>query len=363
MQGIITSLPLVIYLFDLVERKSLYVSPQVVEVFGYLPGEMQTAGPNLRPTFFHPDDLPRIAGYFAQITGSTDEPVFSVECRMHHKQRGWIWVVCRGIVYARDGEGHPTQLLGTAEDITERKGAEEVLRLADQRKNEFLALLAHELRNPLATLNNTLLILQLTGGTHEAMPLPMATTLMEREVVHLVRLVDDLLDVSRISQGKIVLTKQRTDLVLVVRETVEAVDGGFRMANRTLTVDLLIEPLYLSGDATRLKQVVSNLLNNALKFTRTGGHVWISLQITNQEPGGPMALLRVRDDGIGIAAYERERIFQMFVQVDSSLGRTRDGLGLGLALVSELVGLHGGRVEVHSAGEGQGSEFSVYLPT
>ena len=356
-QGIITSLPLVIYIFDLVERKNLYISPQVGEVFGYTPADMQTVGSDLLPTYFHPDDLPRIAAYFEQINGSTGEAVFSIECRMHHQQRGWMWVICRDTVYARDANGRPTQLLGTAEDISERKGAEVALLLADQRKNEFLALLAHELRNPLATLSNTLLILSLTNGQTDDLNVPEATAMMTREVAQLTRLVDDLLDVSRISRGNLTLTFARLDLTELVGQAVEAVRAQFDMADRWLSVLLPPQPTYLTGDAARLRQVVSNLLTNALKFTNSGGHITVSLaRVGNQ------AVLRVQDDGIGIPPHELTRIFEMFAQVDVSLGRSQGGLGLGLTLVNELVNLHKGRVTAQSAGAGIGSTFTVYLP-
>lgn len=356
-QSMIASLPLIIYIFDLEQRRNLFLSPQVQQMFGYTAEEMQASGSGLIPTFFHPDDLPKVSDYFKMISTSPTDHSFGIECRMKHRERGWVWVQCRDLVYQRDADGRPTQLLGTAEDITERKRSEEALRKADRRKDEFLALLAHELRNPLATLHNTLLILQLTGGQDQSMTLPSAVSLMHREVAHLVRLVDDLLDVSRISRGKIALLTERVELVSVVQEAIEAIQGQLRATDRHLTVDLPTESIYLTGDPARLKQIVSNLLNNAAKFTRDGGHIWVGLEGVDGE-----AILRVRDDGIGIPAHELVRIFEMFAQVDSSLGRSQGGLGLGLTLVSELTGLHGGRVEAHSAGEGWGSEFVVSLP-
>lgn len=308
----------------------------------------------------HPDDRDRVRSELKAAL--TTQSIFDTEfCALLDNGAPQRWMSGYGRV-VEEADGVPIRISGVMFDIDERRRAEDALRMANQRKDEFLALLAHELRNPLATLNNTLLILQLTGGTNDAMPLPQATALMTREVAHLVRLVDDLLDVGRISRGKIVLTKNRIDFVAVVRDAVEAVASGFRVANRALIVDLPTRPLYLLGDATRLKQVVSNLLSNALKFTHPGGHVWLSLHANGADPARAVAELRVRDDGIGIAVREQERIFQMFVQVDLSLGRTQDGLGLGLTLVRELVGLHGGRVAVHSDGKGQGSEFIVFLP-
>jgi signal transduction histidine kinase/PAS domain-containing protein len=239
----------------------------------------------------------------------------------------------------------------------ERARAENALSEANRRKDEFLALLAHELRNPMAILNNTLLILQLTGGTDPAMPLDSALALMSRELGQLVRLVDDLLDVSRISRGTTELRLRRLALTELVQTTVDAARPLVETDGRRLSVTLPPEPLYLNGDAARLTQVIRNLLGNAAKFTRQGGHVWISLTRMNHE-----ALLRVADDGIGIAADQLQRIFEMFAQVDGSRTRLQQGLGVGLTLVHEFVALHGGRVEVRSAGLGEGSDFLISLP-
>ncbi|MCF0062653.1 PAS domain S-box protein [Dyadobacter chenwenxiniae] len=242
-------------------------------------------------------------------------------------------------------------------DISYRKNAEEALLDADRRKDEFLALLAHELRNPMATLSNTLMVLELTGGMHDKLALDKAIAMMRREVVQLVRLVDDLLDVSRINQGKVTLTLEHLDFAALVKD---AVLTGRPMAGserRHLTVTLPAEPVYLNGDPARLIQAVRNLLSNAIKFTNEDGHIWVEL--TEEDPH---AILRVRDDGIGIPADQLDRIFELFVQVNTSRTRLRDGLGLGLTLVKDFIEKHGGRIQVHSAGPETGSEFIVYLP-
>jgi PAS domain S-box-containing protein len=227
---------------------------------------------------------------------------------------------------------------------------------SDRRKNEFLALLAHELRNPLAPIRNALQIMRLKnegdGGGVQA-----ATDMMERHVGQLERLVDDLLDVSRISRGKIELRIGRVELASAVHHAVEAARSLYENMNHELTVALPAEPVYLNVDPTRLAQVLGNLLNNACKFTDPGGH--ISLKV---ERDGEQAVIRVRDSGIGIAADKLSRIFDMFVQIDTSLERSVGGLGIGLTLVKNLVEMHGGTVEVYSTGVGQGSEFVVRLP-
>ncbi|MCF2446693.1 PAS domain S-box protein [Dyadobacter sp. CY345] len=242
-------------------------------------------------------------------------------------------------------------------DITHRKQAEEALWEADRRKDEFLALLAHELRNPMATLSNTLMILELTGGQQEILPLETALAMMRREMVQLVRLVDDLMDVSRINQGKIVLKLETLNLKRLVEEALLATRPVIDNARRTLLSTLTDAPLLLEGDATRLTQVVRNLLTNATKFTHEGGQIWIDLA---QE--GDMALLRVRDDGIGIPSDQLEHIFGLFAQVDASRTRSQGGLGLGLTLVREFIEKHGGRVEARSEGTNMGSEFIIQLP-
>ncbi len=244
-------------------------------------------------------------------------------------------------------------------DVSGRKQAEDSLRQADRRKDEFLATLAHELRNPLAPLSNTLQLLKLTAGNDQT--LAPAVAIMVRQVDHLIHLVDDLLDVSRISQGKLELRRERIDLRDVVSQVVDAGRPLYEAGGRELTVTLPNRPIYLNGDRTRLVQMVSNLLNNATKFTHQGGHIWLTVERAGQ-PSGDAALLRVRDDGIGIAPDQLETIFELFTQADHTLERSRNGLGLGLTLVRQLVELHGGRVEAHSKGLGQGSQFTMHLP-
>lgn len=242
-----------------------------------------------------------------------------------------------------------------ARDLTNRQQMEQALREADRRKNEFLAMLAHELRNPLAPIRNGLQILSLTQGTNP--DLAALVDLMSRQLTHLVRLVDDLLDVSRISQGKIELKRERLNLGTLVGGAVDAARPLYQTRGKALELELPTRPLLVNGDATRLAQVVTNLLTNGSRYTGENGRVRVSLESVQGE-----ARLRVADNGIGLETEQMEAIFELFVQVDNSIARSQGGLGLGLTLVKRLVELHGGRVEVRSAGLGQGSEFSVYLP-
>ena len=265
---------------------------------------------------------------------------------VHEPLKGWFYESA-----VKLGDGVAT----TTTDITARKQAEEALLEADRRKDEFLAMLAHELRNPLAPVRNGL---QLLAQTHADDPvLSTLLPVLNRQMDHLLRLVDDLLDVSRIRRGRIELRKGPLDLIQVVGQAIDALQPLYRGSARQLHTGLPSVPLQIEGDATRIHQVVTNLLTNGLRYTRAGGQVWLTL-----ERVGDQAVLRVRDNGIGLTADQLDAIFELFVQVDTSLARSHGGLGVGLTLVKELVHLHGGRIEAQSAGLEQGSEFSVYLP-
>jgi PAS domain S-box-containing protein len=247
-------------------------------------------------------------------------------------------------------------------DITERKRDEErsreyVARLADadRRKSEFLAMLAHELRNPLATIRAGLQVQRLTDT--DAQAANSVTELMERQVGHLVGLVDDLLDVNRISQGKIQLRRARVELATVVHAAVETARSLIERMGHELVLAVPPEPIWLNADPLRLAQVVGNLLNNASKFTESGGCISLTVALRGEE-----AEIRVRDNGSGIGADQLPFVFDMFMQAEAPIERSATGLGIGLALVKNLVEMHDGTVEAHSAGLGHGSEFVVRLP-
>ena len=231
----------------------------------------------------------------------------------------------------------------------------EALKESDHHKNEFLAMLAHELRNPLAPLRSALQILRRTEGNGEAVR--SASEMMERQIGQLVRLVDDLLDVSRISRGKIELRRERVELAPVIHNAIETIRAVIESARHELTVILPPQPLYLHADAARLIQVFGNLLNNSSKYSEPQGH--ISLTAERQ---GNDAVVSVKDAGVGIAPNMLSKIFEMFTQIDTSLERARGGLGIGLTLVKRLVEMHGGSVSALSEGPGRGSEFVVRLP-
>jgi signal transduction histidine kinase/CheY-like chemotaxis protein len=229
------------------------------------------------------------------------------------------------------------------------------LALADRRKDEFLALLAHELRNPLAPVRNGLQILRLTRDKSE-----LASQLYEtidRQVQHLSRLVDDLLAISRITRGKVQLHNELVDLADIIESATEEVRPLIDRSRHRLTISRYSGPVWVQGDPVRLVQVLANLLNNAAKYMDEGGEIILTVG-----RDGDFATLHVRDQGIGISAEMLDRVFDLFAQVDDSIDRPQGGLGIGLTLVRTLIELHGGRVTVSSAGIGNGSEFSVRLP-
>jgi PAS domain S-box-containing protein len=255
----------------------------------------------------------------------------------------------------RDSAGRIIGASKIARDITDRKRAEEALREADRRKDQFIALLAHELRNPLAPLRNGLQVMRLASG--DANAVAQARSMMERQLGHMVRIVDDLLDISRINQNKMELRRSRVLLTDIVSSAVETARPAIEASGHELSIALPPEPVHLDADLTRLAQVFSNLLTNSAKYTERGGRIWL----TAERRGGEL-VVSVRDTGIGIPAEALPRIFDMFAQVDRSIERATGGLGIGLALVKGLVEMHEGTVTAASEGPGKGSTFTVKLP-
>lgn len=261
----------------------------------------------------------------------------------------------------RDADGVVQSIIGTNLDITDRVEAEDRLQRlagelfeADRRKDEFIAMLAHELRNPLAPIRLGIEFLkQISADSNQQSTLDM----LARQVGQMVRLVDDLLDVSRISRGKIQLKKERIDLASIVKQAVEANQLNVDAARHTLTVECPDFAIPIDADPVRLSQVIGNLFNNSCKFTPAGGRIDLSLSVE-----GTDSVIRLRDNGIGMSQEQITKIFDMFAQVDNSLGRSQSGLGIGLTLVKALVELHGGTVEAYSDGLGRGSEFTVRIP-
>ncbi|HEX7183940.1 MAG TPA: ATP-binding protein [Thermoanaerobaculia bacterium] len=302
--------------------------------------------------YAHPEDRERVIKHLIGIL--EDSGAGGADYRVVRPDGEVRWVHYAGQVL-RDRTGKPARMIGTVLDITDRKQAEESLREADRRKDEFLATLAHELRNPLAPIRNAAQILQLKGPPDPT--LQWARDIIERQAQQLSRLVDDLLDVSRVNRGKVELRKERVELSAIVERALETSRPVLEDAGHRLTVTFPEEPLWLIADTTRMAQALSNLLNNAAKYTEAGGHIRLS-----SGRDGDRAVVEVRDDGIGIPSEMLSRIFEMFAQVDTSLERAQGGLGIGLTIARSLVEMHGGAIEAASDGSGKGSVFRIRLP-
>ncbi|AUX30933.1 MULTISPECIES: PAS domain S-box protein [Sorangium] len=305
-------------------------------------------------SFVHPDDRPRCTDSWRRSVLSGEpyelEYRFWVLAAREHR-----WYLGRAVpVHGPSGE--IVKWYGTCTDIHDRKCAEATLREADQRKNQFLAMLAHELRNPLGPLRNAAELLRRSGPQQPSTA--WACGVLERQVSHMARLVDDLLDVSRVARGRIELRKQRCDLAHLLRQTAEDCRSTLEASGLELALEIPAEPLWIHGDPTRLSQAIGNVLHNASKFTEAGGRVTVALSAAPESS----AAIRVRDTGIGMDVAMLARAFEPFSQADCSLDRSRGGLGLGLALVKGLVELHGGAVSAESAGIGRGTEVVLRLP-
>ena len=263
-----------------------------------------------------------------------------------------------GLAHATPLHDESGRLLGAVNvvvDITDRKRAEEALLSADRHKDEFLAMLSHELRNPLAPMLTAIELLNARGEDAEVSR--RAQEILSRQIGRLVRLVDELLDASRITRGKITLKTERIEVQTAVRRALEPLRSALDARRLEVNVSLPLHPLYVEADWVRFEQILGNLLNNAVKYTDEGGKVWVTVA---QE--GEMVALRVRDSGIGISANVLPNVFQLFEQGPRALDRAEGGLGIGLTLVRNLAELHGGSAEGKSEGEGRGSEFVVRLP-
>jgi two-component system, chemotaxis family, CheB/CheR fusion protein len=310
---------------------------------------------------FHREDVERV--HLALQRALSGEAPYDIEFRLVGPEGTIRWVSDRAIVFLNQ-TGTPQRVLGVCTDITEQKRSEErnatllrEVQQADESKNKFLAMLAHELRNPLAPLRNSVSLLRMRGG--DAAMVAQVRDMMDRQVTHMGRLIDDLLDVSRITRGLVSLNKERIDLAQLARLTVEDHQALFESSGVTLTARVPEIPVWVHGDRTRLTQVLDNLLENGRKFTDKEGEIEVEVYA---EHADRCAMLRVRDTGIGVDPEMLPKLFEVFSQADRSLDRSRGGLGLGLALVKRLVQLHDGTVEARSAGLGEGTEFSISLP-
>jgi two-component system, chemotaxis family, CheB/CheR fusion protein len=299
----------------------------------------------------HPDDRERVTEGWAKSV-ATGEP-FEIEYRLRGADGAYKWFLRRAVPLKENGK--VVKWFGTSTNIDRQKQAQELLREADRQKNDFIAMLAHELRNPLAPILNASYLLGRKAA--QDAELHRVQEIIRRQVQHMRKLLDDLLDVARITRDKIKLEKEPVDLRDVVRTAVETSQPMLDAKHHTLKLDTKREALFVEGDQTRLAQIVVNILNNAAKFTPEGGTINLGLGRF-----GDQAVITVRDNGVGMTPEMLQRAFELFAQADHSLDRAQGGLGIGLSLVRRIVQLHNGTVEAFSPGLGHGSEFVVRLP-
>ncbi|HLH31683.1 MAG TPA: ATP-binding protein, partial [Terriglobia bacterium] len=302
----------------------------------------------------HADDISSLESAFHRAMSTGD---FEAEYRAVRPDGSIVWIADRGRV-VQDSNNMPTRIVGVSVDLTRRKRLEEELIESDRRKDEFLATLAHELRNPLAPIRYAVQVVGVKGP--ETPELRWAIDIIERQTQHMARLIDDLLDVNRITRNTLELKKTSIELASVISAAVEASHPIIEQNQQKLVVNVPAESMLVDADTVRLAQVFSNLLNNASKYSKVpegGGTISVTA-----EHDGDHAIVRIRDNGIGIAPQMLSKVFDMFTQVGRSRGQSEGGLGIGLALAKRLVEMHGGMIEARSDGLGKGSEFIVRLP-
>jgi PAS domain S-box-containing protein len=332
-------------------------SPRAREIWALEPDEPVTYDNRL--AHVHPDDRDRVEGAVQRAL----DPRGDGECRVTYRtcltddQVRWVEANGRAVFSETGGYRRPTRFIGALLDVTERRASEEALREADRRKDRFLAMLSHELRNPLAAIRSAAYIVgQLGDGSRS---LQRSRAIVERQVEHMTHLLDDLLDVGRLANGRVSLHKERLDLVALVRTAVDDHRAEADAAGVTLTASLPADPIWLLADPTRIGQSVTNLLVNALKFTPKGGNAAVSV---THDPSEGLCTVTVTDDGIGVEAEMLPHLFEPFSQADRTLDRSRGGLGLGLSLVKSFVEMHDGFVSASSEGAGRGATFGMTLP-
>jgi PAS domain S-box-containing protein len=332
-------------------RNALWWSPQLYALFGVDPANFEPT-PEAVLTLLHADDAQEFLRVRREAIDRHRPFVF--EFRVQRADGSPAWLHLRGQA-AYDEHGKPLRSFGVVMDITEHKQLEQVLRDADRNKDDFIAIVAHELRNPLAPIRNALHVLRQTSS-------PDATAawcheVLDRQVGHMTRLLDDLLDVSRLSRGQLRLQRAAMSLESAIDLAVETAKPVIEVGRHALSVSLPPLPLQVDGDLLRLAQVFSNVLINAAKYTPSGGRITLTALAQDGH-----AIVRVSDTGIGIAPDDVPRIFEIFGQARAAIDRAQGGQGIGLALAKGLIEMHGGSIHAHSEGLGCGSEFVMRLP-
>ncbi|WP_144158204.1 response regulator [Paraburkholderia sp. BCC1885] len=341
----------VFWMLDPATNQLLYVSPAYRRLWGDVaPSPVPAAGH--WAGCIHADDEAAVETAYRALASGTP---YEIEYRIVRPDGNIRWVAERAFT-VRDTRNRIYRLAGIVNDISERKANEMALRDADRRKDEFLAMLAHELRNPLAPIRNAIELLD-PSRAPVAKDFETMRAVIGRQVRHLSRLVDDLLDVARITQGKITLRQENVSLAAAIEAAIETVAPALNKKAHTLRTEMPDDSLYVIGDGVRIAQVLGNILSNAVKYTPQGGEIVIDVR-----EAGDAVQIAVRDNGVGMSVETIPVIFDLFVQSQNSLERSEGGLGIGLPLARTLVELHGGQISAFSEGPGHGSEFIVSLP-
>jgi PAS domain S-box-containing protein len=330
---------------------TMFYSPRFKKLLGYSDAEFPDA-PSSLTAIMHEEDAAKVQQVLRDHL-ALDAP-YQAEVRLRLKSGEWRWFMIAGMAQ-KNAEGRAFRMAGSVIDVTERKRAEQVLQDANRAKDEFIATLAHELRNPLAPIRTGLEILKKDKANGVASQKARET--MERQLAHMIRLIDDLLDISRINSGKIRLEVTRIRLASAIESAVDISRPLMQARGHRLEVQLPAQDIELMADGTRLAQALGNLLNNAAKYTAAGGIVRVDVR---QE--GATAVIEVSDNGVGIPPGMLDEVFGLFTQVDRTLDHAQGGLGIGLYLVRSLVELHGGSVTASSGGTGHGSTFTIRVP-
>jgi PAS domain S-box-containing protein len=331
------------------EGRNIYASPSFLKLVGLTQDQFSNLGWG---NVLHPDDAKSTLSAWQECirTGG----VWDIEHRFRGADGQWHPILARGVP-VRDNNGNIKYWAGINLDITEQKKTEALLRESGRRKDEFLAMLGHELRNPLTPISNVAQVL--SSFPLQESTLNWATEILNRNMTHITKLVDDLLDVSRITRGLVKIQRERVELVKLLKDLTESILPLIQTKHQTLSLELSSQPIYLLGDPIRLTQVFTNLLNNAVKYTDAGGCIDLSVGVECSS-----IFVHVRDNGMGIEPQLLPHIFDLFIQGRIELDRSEGGLGLGLTLAKKLIELHGGQITAHSQGVNQGSQFLIQLP-
>lgn len=354
-RGLIERLDAIFWEADVESFELTYVSPRAEVLLGY-PMERWLHEPGFWVKILHPEDRERVVESCLRASQEGRDNDFEYRALAADGRVVWL----RDMVYVeKDETGRPRLLRGVMLDVTAQKTVEEELRRSGSAKDRFLAMLAHELRNPLGAVSNALQVMR--GSTPDQPAWQRAFQVIERQVQHQVQVLNDLLEVSRLAHEKVETRRERADLRALVEQSVAASRSALEQARLTVSLELPDRPLWAEVDPGQISQVLANLLSNAVKFTEPGGRVTVRAVPENGEPAG-RATVTVSDTGIGMEPGMLPQVWEIFSQADSSLERRRGGLGLGLTLVKSLVELNGGEVYAESPGLGQGSSFRFTLP-